>query len=358
MGLLSIRLFGQKINQANTVEELKLIRKQFHDGVVDFSQCNIREYVGFINQIHDGIICKSIELTMEKLECNGMGKPPLSFQFVLFGSGGRQEQTLWSDQDNGLIYHSNNDKEEELHRDYFVQLGKMIEQTLESIGYPPCDGKVTCSNEAWCLNVQQWDQQLKHWIDNPDWENIRYLLICADVRVIYQHGSMPEDIHQPFCFRSYFDYAVLKHMLRNTLRHKVMVNIFGRLITEQYGVAAGSIDIKYGMYIPIVNGIRLLAIKHGIDACSTLERIEQLQQNNWITEEVATKWSIAFCDAMKYRMMAHYEHKQGCFTSNGMLKADRLTKKQVEELKQSIKTGTQLQKYVKKVISSMPEGER
>ena len=38
------------------------------------------------------------------LEDEGFGKPPVPYAFILFGSGGRSEQTLWSDQDNGLIY--------------------------------------------------------------------------------------------------------------------------------------------------------------------------------------------------------------------------------------------------------------
>ena len=62
------------------------------------------------------------------------------------------------------------------------------------------------------------------------------------------------------------------------MHHKISLGVFGHLITERYGEDAGGFDIKYGAYIPIVNGIRLLAIQAGILATSTLERIKQLKE--------------------------------------------------------------------------------
>jgi CBS domain-containing protein len=57
-----------------------------------------------INQVHDALIQRTTQIAEHLLEDEGYGKPPVAYAFILLGSGGRREQTLWSDQDNGLIY--------------------------------------------------------------------------------------------------------------------------------------------------------------------------------------------------------------------------------------------------------------
>ena len=70
--------------------------------------------------------------------------------------------------------------------------------------------------------------------------------------------------------------VIVKHMLKNTMRHKVLIGVFGQLLKEQYGEDAGSLDVKYGAYIPMVNAIRMLSIERGLRETSTLERIQVL----------------------------------------------------------------------------------
>ncbi|MCK9906611.1 DUF294 nucleotidyltransferase-like domain-containing protein, partial [Frankia sp. Cpl3] len=105
-----------------------------------------------INLIHDQIIRRSIQLSIRLLQSLGMGNPPVPYAFLQFGSGGRQEQGLVTDQDNGLVYYlpSGLSREEREQVDsYFHLLVASIVQGLEEAGYPPCQGNVICSNHRW-----------------------------------------------------------------------------------------------------------------------------------------------------------------------------------------------------------------
>lgn len=192
--------------------------------------------------------------------------------FILFGSGGRSEQTLWSDQDNGLVYGESEKHQEEEVEEYFIKLVDCILQGLDALGYPPCEGNVVSSNKQWRKPLTAYTQMMLEWLQEPEWENIRYLLIMADMRCIYGSQNLVDQLRGTILTYVQENSSVLNYLLSNTLHHKISLGVFGQLITERYGEDAGGFDIKYGAYIPIVNGIRLLAIK--LELCTHPPRKE------------------------------------------------------------------------------------
>lgn len=56
-----------------------------------------------LNLFHDELIKKTVQLAMEKVQ-GDWGDPPAPFAFFLMGSAGRFEQSVWSDQDHGIIF--------------------------------------------------------------------------------------------------------------------------------------------------------------------------------------------------------------------------------------------------------------
>ena len=93
----------------------------------------------------------------------GYGKPPVPYAFILFGSGGRSEQTLWSDQDNGLFMRNSEDAYGRGIRSYFDKLVHRYSSTVWMyLGYPPCEGNVISSNP-------QWRKSLAWVHGNDDW---------------------------------------------------------------------------------------------------------------------------------------------------------------------------------------------
>jgi len=308
-----------------------------------------------LNEVHDAVICRAITLAEAEMARLGMGAPPVPYAYLLFGSGGREEQTMSSDQDSGIVFSDGEGASST--RQYFSLLSERIVRNLLESGYPPCDGNVISSNAEWCLSIEEWKNRLEGWFNEPVWENVRYLLILADGRCVHGDQMLANEL------KSYFYKYVLNHsdiekrMLENTIRHKILVGVFGQLLREPYGSEAGSLDIKYGAYIPMVNAIRLLSIQAGIPATSTLERLSELIKQGYLNDSDGNQYYAAFSQFLSLRLLTTSQLEHGWHTSNGKLAADKLDKAAISKLKGHLKAGKKLQQYVyKHTLSRLSQG--
>lgn len=113
------------------------------------------EWYETVNELHDRIARKAVELCIQGMVEEGFGQPPVPYAFIVFGSSGREEATLWSDQDNGMII---SDAPHEGKEEYFAELGKRITDLLEELGYAKCEGKVMCSEPLWRKTLASWKE--------------------------------------------------------------------------------------------------------------------------------------------------------------------------------------------------------
>lgn len=300
-----------------------------------------------VNRLHDGLIGQTIRLAEQEMLNRGEGSPPVPYAFVLFGSGGRQEQTLWSDQDNGIVYEDGEGDAADSAAVYFCRLAEEIARRLQELGYPPCEGSVLCTNPQWNMPLSAWIRTLSGWLAEPDWEHMRYALIFADVRTVYGSTVLGERLKRFFYDAIKDDRQLLAPLLQNTLHRKVALGVFGQLITERYGTFAGGIDLKYGAYLPMVNAIRLLSIKENILFSPTVRRICELKAGNCIPGELAEDWLHAFAVLIRLRSLTACRMEGETFVSSGKLSPDALTPALKRELKLCLHIGQRLQKFVK-----------
>ena len=348
---LPLETSRELILKAENYAELRKLRDQVHE-IMQMHPlfANSVKWNLMLNEAHDWLIQRSIALSEKIMEEAGMGLPPVPYAFVLFGSGGRKEQTLWSDQDNGMIYGFTDAGNAEQAADYFANLANHIVEGLKVLGYPPCDGEVICSNVSWRKSILDWKLMLQIWLDEANWEPIRYLLIVEDMRAVYGETSLVDKLKQFLGQHVNEHRPHLENLLQNTLHRKASLGVFGQILTERYGEDSGGVDIKYGSYIPIVNGIRLLAIQAGIMETSTLERIDKLLEYKRVSETLANDWKRAFALNLELRSKTPFQLDEGLYSSRGKISTKLLTKETRQELKFSLHVGIDLQKYVQKKI--------
>jgi CBS domain-containing protein len=199
------------------------------------------------------------------------------------------------------------------------------------------------SNPLWRGNLDAWEKQLLEWRDILAWEQVRYLMIAADLRHICGDAKLTDGLRKTMKRIMEADQGgerdVVTAILRNTVRHKAALNVLGQVITEQSGEHAGEFDVKYGLYIPIVNAVRYLALQYGIEASNTWERIAQLLQ----LEAVPTRWlescSRAFNTAVKLRSLVSPVIEDGLLTGSHYLPQEMLKQKELRrELRESLST--------------------
>lgn len=288
-----------------------------------YSSLPIAAWTVLVNDMHDEVMKRAAEVCELELEAAGYGPPPVPYAFVVFGSSGRRESTLWSDQDNGLILSDQPHEDKEM---YFHAYGRHLSNLLEFLGYEKCKGKVMCSEVLWRKTLEEWKRQIERWHQEFSWEPVRSLMIASDMRFIYGERRLALE------WKQYFEHSMNDSpdmaiaILRNTVRHKATLNVLGQVVTERFGEHAGDFDVKYGVYIPLVNSIRYMALQEGIGETSTLKRLERLtllDGGNMLFENCQR----AFMTALSLRAAASFTLINGVYSSSGYLPQAELKKK-------------------------------
>ncbi len=336
---------SERIQLCDNLGQLRALRDQVQEKLRDcLLFTDPVDWYRMANNCQDWLIQHAIRLAELDVYREAGAPPAGSYAFIVLGSAGRMEQTLWSDQDNGLIYSST----DEAAKNYYRKLSITIEHALKQIGYPPCEGEVITSNEKWRMSIAEWKATLAEWFEDGAWENVRQLLIMADARVIYGDTGLLDQLRAEYLDRVSQRADIIALMLRNTLRHKVVLGPLGQLIRESYGEDAGGFDMKYGAYLPMVNAIRLLAIRHHITATSTHARLEALRSQ--LGHAKVDRIRGAFIHIMKLRAMTPYQlTPEGYYATRGKLRSQDLTKPVIAKLKLSLHVGEELQRYIRKL---------
>jgi CBS domain-containing protein len=337
---------------AEDLEQLRSVREREQNRLAtEMFTSPINAVVDNLNELHDALITRALKLAENDLARLGLGAPPVLYTYMLYGSGGRHEQTMCSDQDSGLVYaNPASEAEEELCKVYFHRLSELVVQYLIVLGYPPCEGSVIASNPEWCLSLKGWQNKIDVWLTEPSWENVRYLLIAADGRPVSGDSELANQLLERFFNDLFSNPVIARRMMENTLRHKVLVGVFGQLLTERYGEDAGSLDIKYGAYIPMVNAFRLLSLQAGIRETSTLRRINSLQIAGVFTAEEAEQASEAFSFFLKMRLLTTVSNEEGQWIGTGKIPLKQLTKEMIVPLKKALKAGKEIQRRVQREL--------
>lgn len=299
-------------------------------------EVSLPHWYELVNKMHDAVARKAIELTEEQMMQDGYGKAPVPYAFIVFGSSGREEATLWSDQDNGMII---SDEEHPDKESFFTEFGMRLSDSLEYVGYAKCEGKVMCSESLWRRTLSSWTRQLSEWADDLQWEPVRHLIIAADTRHVYGNEDLSGRFRDYYSslFGSKPDLAAA--VLRNTVKHKATLNILGQVVTERFGEHAGGFDVKYGMYIPLVNSGRYLALQHGLKETNTLQRLNKLSQLEAVPSFLIEQCEDAFLIALKLRRNTLIKEEHGVTSSSGFIDEAQLKQKNtLHELREGLTT--------------------
>ena len=296
-----------------------------------------------LNHFHDQVMIKVFEVAKRNID---LQEPPCRYAWFITGSGGRLEQGVISDQDHGIVYEISNEQNDH----YFKQLGNELADGLHIVGYPYCQGKIMSSNPVWCKSLTDWEQQLKHWMQDEGWESIRQLQIFIDARVLHGEQALIQELKTFFFHYVQLHPKLLKRFMLNVQHIKNGIGVLGQILVERYGIYEGCIDLKYAAFLPYVNAVRLLSIKEGIFETSTLRRMEKLKQLDDYSPMLHHSED-NFINLLKYRLSLS---KAENYEDTHYLKVETLSKNERKEIKQILKDGKQFHEqvlaYIKKGV--------
>ena len=291
-------------------------------------------------------ICDAATVRLVQMAIEELGPPPAAFAFVAMGSQGRQEQTLVTDQDNGIIFASSADADLSQVSDYFLRLGRQVCDGLNRAGYPLCRGGVMASNPRWCRSLPDWVSGFAAWVHKSTPQEIMELSIFFDFRTVYGDTDLTHELRRAIYAALVDEPAFFHHFAQNALLFKppfrLLGNIYlGRGATEH----AGEINLKDAM-MPMVSFARLYALRHQINQTHTLERIEALSERNLILPSSRDEIVAAYDFLMQLRLQTQIAAIQAGRLPQNVIHPGKLGYIQQELLKQAFAQIAAVQKKV------------
>jgi CBS domain-containing protein len=211
--------------------------------------------------------------------------------WLALGSEGREEQTIATDQDNGLILPDGTQKPR---RDALCEFADAVNRALDACGYPLCKGGIMAGNPRWCLTASEWRGLFDGWIERGDPESLLAANIFFDFRPLAGDASLAAALRTHVTERAATNPRFLKQMSDNALRSGPPASWTGGLLDTLFATEAAEIDLKLSGTAPFVDAARLLALAHRIAATGTAERLEALAAAGALPANEARSWVDAF----------------------------------------------------------------
>lgn len=199
--------------------------------------------------------------------------PAAAWCWVNLGSAARQEQTLTTDQDNGLIFTASDESEADELRTVFLPFAREVNARLADAGFTLCPGEIMAGNTKWCRSVDEWTQLFYNWIHKPEPEALLNATIFFDLRPLAGDQTLAQTLHRALSQWSGGNSAqiFLRLMATNALTAEPPIGFTGDIVTEKDGKDR-FIDIKkYGIRI-FVDAARIMALSAGVTDADTRTR--------------------------------------------------------------------------------------
>jgi CBS domain-containing protein len=331
----------QHISRQRNSKDLHNVIKSLPNLMVQWVNSGIRAHqVGnILTAISDAITVRLIELTIEEI-----GKPPVPFCWLGFGSQGRKEQLLNADQDNGLLISNKLKKEDEA---WFEVLAKRVCDGLNDCGYIYCPGNIMATNEKWRQPLSAWQSTVTKWAVSPTPKAVMHTSIFFDLRAIYGDKTLCDQLQKHMLQHASSNSIFLAALAQNVLSSEPPMGIFRRFVVDQNGEYGDELDLKKRGILPIIDLVRLHSLANSITEVNTLDRLHALVKCKAMTIEDSRNME----DALRVIMQLRTQHQAHQITKgespNNYISPNNLSKIMRKQIKDAFSIVMDAQQAVK-----------
>lgn len=291
---LSVRDLSSAIRRANDIEALIQcaadVRALSHSLVAQ--GVAPRQLTRMISSLIDHLTVRVLDLTAPKHDLSG-----LALCWLGMGSEGRGEQTIATDQDNGLVFVTNDESiAPDMVRERLLPFARAVNEALDQCGYPLCKGGVMAMNPRWCASLDEWKAAFANWIDRGDADSLLAANIFFDFRALWGEPRLADVLRADVAQRAQANLRFLKQMSDNALRNRPPLSWRGELQATKGDSGVESVDLKMSGSGPFVDAARIFALANGITATNTVERLVQAAAKRGVPGPEVPVW----CDAFEY----------------------------------------------------------
>jgi CBS domain-containing protein len=209
---------------------------------------------------------------------------------IVMGSEGRGEQSLRTDQDNGLIL------SEPIPETELAAFRMAFTAGLERFGFPPCPGDVMVRNPHWSKSLDDYRGDFRRWIALGDEAADMNIAIVYDAVAVAGDPELLAELKRDLIEAMSGEPLRLARFARAADAFPQPIGFFANWSSPKGQLDA--LDLKKSGIFPIVHGARSLAIEHRLTETGTAARIARLAEKGALTEDFARE----LIQALRYLM--------------------------------------------------------
>jgi CBS domain-containing protein len=228
-----------------------------------------------IASLNDALTVRLLRLAEE-----GLGAPPTPYAWIVYGSQGRTEQLVITDQDNALVY-----LDESAGADaYFDTLMARVTVGLQSAGFPEYQGRAI--TETRHVSLDELRKTIRSWVHVPDPEAILSASMFLDHRKVF--GGLDLDPVESVMRAAADEGLFMRNLAQDALRFTPPISLW-RTIRNQEAV-----DLKRGGIAPIVHLARLYALRARRWELPTVDRLAVAAEEGTLSAEASGELTESF----------------------------------------------------------------
>jgi CBS domain-containing protein len=269
----------------------KLVDQMMAQGVA------ARPLVRIITTLNDHTAIRVIHLMLAQ-SAGGLPK----FTWLAFGSEGRREQTLKTDQDNGIVFEAPAGASAEEARRALLPVASRINQALADVGFPLCIGNIMAGNPECCMSQSEWEGRFADWIDQGNPEQLLKANIFFDFRALTGDTAPAEALWDGITRRTTRNARFLHQLTANALQNRPPLGLMSDFQLASGGAHPHTLNLKLQGTSPFVDGARILALRHGLRETNTQDRLHAVAGLGAIPQDEAEMWSESFAFILLLRL--------------------------------------------------------
>lgn len=292
----------------------------------------------FISALNDALTRRIIALAVAAHDIYG-----IRYAWLAFGSEGRHEQTLSSDQDNGLIYECPQGTDQDALKRRLLAFAKDVNGNLAACGFPLCKGNIMASNPDLCLTLDEWKGRFGDWIREPDPQALLNATIFFDYRVLCGDERLGDQL------RGWLNRVVkgnatfLRMMAANALDVPPPLARIRDFVVDD----DGTVDLKKSGARLFVDVARIHALRTGIASSSTVQRLRQAGAKLGIQAEETAALIDGFHFIQLLRLRAQHLDTEHDAPGDNRIDPDELNELDRRILKEAFRQARKLQLRLK-----------
>ncbi len=254
-----------------------------------------------ITTLNDLLTTRIIEL---ELAANPIDD--IEFCWLALGSEGRFEQTLNTDQDNGIIFAPKAGQNPAALREVLLPFAKRINDALDACGFPLCNGFVMASNPKWCLSLEEWQATFDNWIYHGAPMDLLHSTIFFDFRPLYGADHLGTALREWLQQAAPKNSRFLHQLAVNALRNRPPLGMVRDFVTGD----DHTVDLKLNGITPFVDAARIFSLAVGGAQTNTVERLREIAAPLHIQKQDIDAYCDAFLFIQLLRLRLHHEQNE------------------------------------------------